>query len=65
MTDDGRGDYGLVLARSLDIVRDPGEATSGAVLAKLSPEMFRVNLPLYSYFARLSPAQTERDLFSI
>lgn len=60
MTDDGRGDYGLVLARSLDIVRDPGEATSGAVLAKLSPEMFRVNLPLYSYFARLSPAQTER-----
>ncbi len=60
MTDDGRGDYGLVLARSLDIVRDPAEATNGAALSKLSPEMFRVNLPLYSYFARLSPAQTER-----
>lgn len=60
MTDDGRGDDGLVLARSLDIVRSDGEATSGSALASLSPEMFRVNIPMYSYFSRLSPAQTEQ-----
>lgn len=67
MTDDGRGDYGLVLARSLDIVRDPGEATSGAVLAKLSPEMFprqpaavqlfRTALPRTDRAARRLPAR--------